>query len=130
VAIDLDPTHVRSWPLLRAYWRHMRQACARCHTAIDYDSPRYVYVWTDGRGYRHRSFVRVPGAKQRVNVWTLDVGHIMGRDIDPRSEWAPVDTQPEHVRCNRQAGARYGNGKRARTRLMRRAAILDTSRDW
>jgi hypothetical protein len=117
--IDLDPTVVRSWPRLRAYWRHVRGVCARCARPIDYDGPRYRYGVVRG--------VRV----RRENPWALDVGHIVESDRDLRCMWAPVDTQPEHVLCNRRAGARYGNRKRGRLRRLRAAgAVLRTSRSW
>lgn len=115
--INLDPTKVRSWRALRTYWRHVRGDCARCGRPIDYDGPRYFYV-VIGNGVRER----------RQNPWALDVGHIMGKDIDPRLMWAPCDTQPEHARCNRRAGARYGNRKRAR--LGNSGAFLRTSQGW
>jgi hypothetical protein len=109
--IDLDPTRARSWVALRAYWRQVRGVCGRCGMEIDYDGPRYV---------------RVGGGRRRENPWALDVGHILGADLDPRQWWAPVDTRPEHARCNRRAGARYGNRKRAATRR----SFLRTSQHW
>jgi 5-methylcytosine-specific restriction endonuclease McrA len=35
---------------------------------------------------------------------SLDVGHIIDRDTDPRQTWTVADTRPEHQRCNRAAG--------------------------
>lgn len=43
---------------------------------------------------------------------SLDVGHRLGRDVDPRHTWTVDETRPEHERCNRSAGASYGNRKR------------------
>jgi len=118
--IDLDPTVVRSWPKLRAYWRQVRGPCARCGGRILYDAPRYRYGWTaDGRKVR------------RENPWALDIGHKLGVDLDTRTAWAPIDTQPEHARCNRAAGAAYGTTKRGMTQRRRKATIaLVTSRRW
>ena len=51
--------------------------------------------------------------------WSLDVGHIVGRDEARALGWtrtqinAIQNTHPEHARCNRAAGATYGNAKRA-----------------
>jgi hypothetical protein len=116
--IDLDPTVVRSWSRLRAYWRHVRGPCARCGLEIDYDGPRYI------RAMQH-------GIARRVeNRWQLDIGHKMLQDLDHRRYWAPVDTQPEHVYCNRRHGAAYGNRKRGILRALVQHGSLHTSRDW
>jgi len=117
--IDMDPTIVRSWPAIIAYWHHVRGPCARCGGPIHYDEPRYRMVTTRA------------GIRRRIeNKWALDVGHKLGRDLDPRTVWAPVDTQPEHAYCNRRAGAIYGNVKRGWRRRVARASVLRTSRRW
>jgi hypothetical protein len=130
--IDLDPTVPRGWTAIVAYWRHVRQQpCARCGRIIDYDTPRYAWIWRDQRGRKQRSFKPIRGAVRKENPWALDVGHILEQDRDPRTRWAPCDTQPEHAYCNRQAGARYVNSKRGKSESNRaRAAYLRTSRQW
>ena len=55
-----------------------------------------------------------------------DVGHFREVDADPTAAYEPDEYAVEHARCNRQAGARYGNRKRAGRRQPRRW----TSRDW
>ena len=55
---------------------------------------------------------------------TWDVGHIIGRDIDPTLIHDPTNWAPEHTYCSRSAGARYGNAKRRRRRTP------PTSRQW
>lgn len=55
-----------------------------------------------------------------------DVGHIIGRDVNPEYTHDPNNWAPEHSYCSRSAGARYGNAKRGGR--LRRAA--PTSRDW
>jgi hypothetical protein len=104
----------QSWQRIVKYWRALRaQPCARCmgaHGPIDYDSPRFVL---DEHGRKHE------------NVWALDVGHVLGRDLDHRDTWSVDDTQPEHALCNRQAGSRYRHAKHGQAR-----ALPVTSRDW
>lgn len=91
-----NPTTPAPWYLLRAYWRHVRGPCARCGLAIDYDGVRWLTaVFGDGT------------CRRTENPAALDVGHIVERDVDRRHWYAPRDTQPEHVRCNRRSGARY-----------------------
>lgn len=58
-----------------------------------------------------------------------DIGHIVGRDVDPELAWDPDNWRVEHAACNRAAGAAYVNRKRARQRP-RRQRISPTSRDW
>jgi hypothetical protein len=119
MAVDLDPDKVRSWTALRAYWRVVRGPCGRCGGVIHYDEPRYRVGW------RRRVIAgQAVLVRTRIeNPWALDVDHILGRDIDPRQCWAPVDTRPTHSRCNRRAGAAYGNRKRGQlSRLSRRSA--------
>jgi 5-methylcytosine-specific restriction endonuclease McrA len=58
---------------------------------------------------------------------SLDVGHIVARDNDHRTQWTVPDTRPEHSRCNRSAGASAGNRKRGRTRARTK---LVTTRAW
>ncbi len=54
-----------------------------------------------------------------------DVGHIIEVDRDPASAYDSDGYRVEHARCNRRAGARYGNAKRAATDPRRW-----TSREW
>lgn len=115
--VDLDPTVERSWNAIRDYWKVVRGPCRRCGGPIAYDVPRYRYIWLkDGTRVR------------RENRWALDVGHILGQDIDQRKRWAPIDTAPEHARCNRAAGARYKNAKWGDIR--RTIIRVRTSRNW
>jgi len=119
--INVDVYAARPLPQLRAYWRHVeRLPCARCGGQIDYDGPTYVQVWVDGR------------LKRKGNPFALDVGHKVEADLDKRKWYAPIDTQPEHARCNRKAGAQYGNRKRGRESMQRKAfrVTLRTSQRW
>lgn len=81
-----------SWAGIKRHWRKQREAqcqAGRCllpGVPIRYDGPR--------------------------GPDSLDVGHRLGRDVDPRHEWTVDETRPEHQRCNRSAGATYGNRKR------------------
>ena len=54
-----------------------------------------------------------------------DVGHIIEVDRDPDAAYDSDGLRVEHARCNRQAGARYGNRKRGTT-----FKISPTSREW
>jgi hypothetical protein len=100
------------------YWRQLRGPCARCGGPIRYDESRYRYVIKDG-------------IKRRIeNPWALDVGHIIEQDRDSRKLYAPNETRPEHARCNRKAGAAYGNRKRGWQRRVARMSVLRTSREW
>lgn len=86
-----DPRlHTPEWAALVAYWRAELErrplACARCGGPIQ-------------RGGRR-------------GPWHLDVGHKDNRADDPRRVWRIEDTQPEHARCNRSAGAAFGNARR------------------
>ncbi len=105
-----DPAlKTRAWAKIRAYWRaHPHVPCARCGGPIDYDSPRYS---------------RGEDGKRHENPWALDVGHVVDRYLG--GDHTIANTQPEHVRCGRRAGALAGNALRER----RRAAPL-TSRAW
>jgi 5-methylcytosine-specific restriction endonuclease McrA len=92
------------WRQVRAYWVAQRQPCARCGRDIDYETvPRYAL--------------------------SLDVGHIVERDRARAMGWtdseinALSNTQPEHQRCSRTAGVRYGNGKRMITTQLPRRPI-------
>jgi hypothetical protein len=127
VAINLDPTVEREWRKVREYWRIVRGDCARCGGPIQYDEPRYKYKWKGGKRIRIE------------NPWALDVGHKVERDRTetgvripyPTGKIAPIDTQPEHSRCNRKWGARYGNKKRGIISKVKAAnKNLKTSRDW
>jgi len=125
-SINLDSTVERSWKDIRAYWRLVRGPCARCGREIHYDEARYVYVVKNG------ILTRIE------NPWALDVGHKVERDRTrvgqrvsyPTGMIAPMHTQPEHSRCNRSSGAKYGNRKRK----PRDEPVIDTnvktSRDW
>ena len=55
-----------------------------------------------------------------------DVGHIVARDIAPHMTHDPANWRIEHSRCNRSAGATYGNRKRG----MRRLSLPTSSRTW
>lgn len=98
-----------SWAKIKAHWRRVQGPCARCGQPIDYDGPYRIPV---GRG------------RYRLNPAALHVGHITARALDGRTEWRIEETQPEHVRCSTQAGARLGNALRGARRR------LDTSRAW
>lgn len=98
---DRDPLlSGRDWAEVKAYWRAQRQPCARCGGEIDYD--------TVDRYWR-----------------SLDVGHIVDRATAKALGWtraeinAITNTQPEHQRCSREAGARAGNHLAGRGRPIR-----------
>lgn len=55
-----------------------------------------------------------------------DVGHVVELDLDPDSAYDPGSYAVEHRRCNRAAGARYANSKRASQSRPFRL----TSREW
>lgn len=57
-----------------------------------------------------------------------DVGHLVELDLDPSAAYDPSAYAVEHARCNRQAGARFGNRKRAGRRPPDPRQW--TSRDW
>lgn len=114
MSIDMDPYRIRNWKALIEYWKAVRGNCARCGGPIDYDGPRF------------RVFEYYGKRITRQNPWSLDVGHKSVKDRDPRTMWAPIDTQPEHARCNRAAGAAYGNRKRGAVVRQR----LKRSREW
>lgn len=82
----------RDWAELRAYWRKRRLPCARCGGQIDYEAPK-------------------------TSPDAFDLGHIIGRDEARALAWprarinSVANTQPEHARCNRSAGAQYRNAK-------------------
>ena len=90
------------WALIRRYWQRERDpVCRRCwgrRGPIDYTSPR---------------FTAGPDGRRRENPLALDVGHIVSREHDDRQVWEIGDTQPEHVVCNREAGARSRAASRA-----------------
>jgi DNA/RNA endonuclease G (NUC1) len=96
-----------AWKAVRRHWlqKAPRPPCARCGAEIDYTGPR--------------------------GPWSLDIGHIVGRDIARRLGWTEEEinhlsnTQPEHARCNRRDGVRYGNRKRGRIK-----APLITTHQW
>lgn len=54
-----------------------------------------------------------------------DLGHVVEIDRDPEGMWDPSLIRIEHAHCNRAAGARYSNRKRAGRRR-----IPPTSREW
>jgi hypothetical protein len=88
------------WENLKTYWRQQRGPCARCGGEIDYDTvPRY---WK-----------------------SLDVGHKTSRETARALDWTRAEinsvanTQPEHQRCSRAAGARQGNRSRRNQRAPR-----------
>mgnify|MGYP002147269449 CR=1 FL=1 len=96
------------WLKVRAYWltgagRHT--PCARCGKPIDRTTPE--------RG-----------------PWSLDVGHIVDRAVAKDLGWTAAqmntlsNTQPEHARCGRRAGAHLGARRRWKTPTNR------TSRTW
>lgn len=88
-----------SWAAIKAYWRQQRpEQCQAARCLLPGVPIRY-----DGE--------RGPDS--------LDVGHKLGRDVDPRRVWQVWETRPEHARCNRSAGATYGNRKRGRVARQR-----------
>jgi hypothetical protein len=125
--INLDPTVIRPWREIREYWHLVRGDCARCGDPIDYDGLRYVWVTYDGERLR-----------KVENPYALDVGHKIEVNSDPTYDrysielgkyWAPCDTQPEHVTCNRRAGAIFGNSLKRRRPAVP-SKFLKTSREW
>lgn len=56
-----------------------------------------------------------------------DVDHLVPRDLAPQLTHEPANWAIAHRRCNRAAGARYGNRKRARALESRRPKA---SRSW
>jgi 5-methylcytosine-specific restriction endonuclease McrA len=59
-----------------------------------------------------------------VQGMAWDVGHIIAQDIAPHMAHDPANWRIEHRRCNRSAGATYGNRKR------RRRMLPTPSRTW
>ncbi len=96
-----DPNlKTRAWAKIRAYWMSRPDVpCARCGQPIDHESPR---------------FSRGPDGRRRENPWALDVGHVVDRYLG--GDHSLANTQPEHVRCGRRAGAVLGNRVRGRVR--------------
>jgi hypothetical protein len=94
------------WIELRRYWRAQRLDCARCGRPIDYSQN------ADPRN-------------------KLDVGHIVDRQQAKALGWTRQqincigNTQPEHARCGRSAGARQGNTRRRATRVTTRPTEAD-----
>ena len=112
---DVDPwLRHASWKRAVRYWQGQHKVkhldCARCGEPIDR---------------------RLKG--QPRGPWHLDVGHIVGRVQARALGWTVEqandlrNTQPEHARCGRQAGAREGNTARRAT-LTRPVPV--TSRRW
>lgn len=58
-----------------------------------------------------------------------DIGHTINVDIAPELMWVHELHRIEHSRCNRAAGARYGNRKRGR-RSRRLPPPLTTTTNW
>lgn len=89
-----------SWTAARAYWRNQ--------LTLDPSLPC------------HADRCLLPGRAIRLGAPrgrdSLDVGHREVRDGDPRTEWTIADTRPEHARCNRSHGGRYGRAKQTRAR--------------
>lgn len=81
----------KSWSAIKAYWRNRREPecqspdCLLPGIPIRYDGPR--------------------------GPDSLDVGHLLPRDVDMRRTWSLHETRPEHQRCNRAHGSRYGHAK-------------------
>ena len=62
-----------------------------------------------------------------VEAWmSWDIGHTIEVDRAPELMWDSALHRIEHSRCNRAAGAAYGNHKRG----ARRRRFPPTSRDW
>jgi 5-methylcytosine-specific restriction endonuclease McrA len=86
----------RAWEAIKAYWRdQLTRDTGRPCEATRCLLPNVPIRITGPRG---------PDS--------LDVGHIVLRDLDDRTTWTPDDTRPEHQRCNRSAGAHHANAKR------------------
>ena len=91
---ETDPSlKTEAWRRVRAHWIARREPCARCGRDIDYDTP--------------------------VRTWrSLDVGHVVDRVTARALGWTVAEindlsnTQPEHQRCNREAGVILGNRRR------------------
>jgi hypothetical protein len=107
----VNPYHDPTWATAVRHWKRLlltrrRLACARCGGTI-----RVLA----GRG---------PDS--------LDVGHIIAVAHALQLGWSAAEmnaltnTQPEHQRCNRRAGAELGNKMRARAR----PAGPVTTREW
>lgn len=106
--VSENPYHHRSWAAAVRHWKRQRGRlqCARCGGVIS----------------------RAPGRGPD----RLDVGHIIGVASARGAGWtieemnAISNTQPEHQKCNREAGGRAG--------VAARAAQLDprpaTTREW
>jgi hypothetical protein len=85
-----------TWTKAQAYWageqRRRTLHCARCGQAIVRGGPR--------------------------GPWSLDVGHIVSAAQALDNGWsiaqanALTNTQPEHAKCNRLAGAHHGASRR------------------
>ena len=99
-----------AWQKIRAYWLASTEPCARCGGPID-----------------RRRRARGP--------WALDVGHIVSRYEARRLGWPESEihsirnTQPEHRRCNRAAGAMITNQIKIGTKVQVRGSNR-VSRAW
>ena len=90
----------RDWETVKRYWRTgpgKATPCARCGKPID-------------------RTLKAP------SPWAMDAGHIVDRAKAKALGWsraqinAITNTQPEHARCGRSAGARAGNAARTNNR--------------
>ena len=103
----VDPLYQRKdWRRVVKFWQSRQGlACARCGGAI-----------------------RMTGQR---GPDSLDVGHIIGKHEARQMGWSDdqinrlSNTQPEHSRCGRRAGAEYGNEARGRA-----LPTPVASRDW
>lgn len=59
-----------------------------------------------------------------------DVDHIVPQDVAPHLALVETNWAPAHRRCNRKAGAEYGNAKRGGHVYRRPERIPPPSREW
>jgi hypothetical protein len=112
-----DPLlNTKAWAAIRKHWRTLRQPCARCGRAIDYDGP-----------------ARLPNG--RINKRSLVVGHIVSRYHAKRMGWTDAqinditNTQPECRACSDLSGQRLGQ-RVAQARVAARQQHTDYTRRW
>jgi hypothetical protein len=94
VAYQTDPRMgTPQWKQIRAYWQSIRpEQCEATRCLLPGEPITYT--------------------EQRTRT-SLDVGHILDRNGDERTQWTITDTRPEHAHCNRSAGASIRSTKPA-----------------